>query len=451
ITGLPQSLATLLVLSVELITSDAWLVLAGGAGLFVTSRLLSDRASRQVGRARRELQNADAAVFGNLQETLSATEDLRLWGARGQAVREFAEVAHSCARARSKFAAALAVSGQIKSVFTAMAPLLIVVALKLSGRTYDAGEVAKLLLLVPLLMVRLAAIDAIRQGLIEREPLLRAAQRLLDLEPAPPRAGDAIRLVADAVTGHITFTHVSFTPPGAAAPVIDDVSLDIPAGSVVGICGPSGSGKSSLLRLLLRLDDPERGSIELDGEDLTRVEPDQLPSLFGVVRQTSRLLQRPIRDNLAVGLDPPPDDDQMRAALRAVQMSELADDEQGRSLATAYRANPPNFSGGECRRLLLARMLVGPSRVCLLDEPEAGLPGGTAEEILRTVTAQAQERTHLVVTHAPHLLGSDFNVVLDAGKVVAVGPHDELVDTCECYRDLLADSLTSDSLIESDD
>ncbi|MBW2455994.1 MAG: ABC transporter ATP-binding protein [Deltaproteobacteria bacterium] len=440
-TGLPQSIATLLVLGVELITGGAWHVLAGGAGLFVLSRLLADRASRRVGVARRELQNADAVVFGNLQETLAATEDLRLWGARGQAVREFAEVAHACARARSRFAVALAVSGQIKSVFTAMAPLLVVVTLPLSGRTYDAGDVAKLLLLVPLLMIRLEALDAIRQGLIERAPLLEAAKRLLDLEQAPPRAADARRLDADAVQGQITFTKVSFTPPGASAPVIDDVTLDIPAGSIVGVCGPSGSGKSSLLRLLLRLDDPDEGTIELDGQDLRRVEPDQLPALFGVVRQTARLLQRSVRDNLAVGLEPPPDDRRMKAALEAVHLGELAQDEPGRSLATAYRANPPNFSGGECRRLLLARMLLGSSRVCLLDEPEAGLPSGTAEDILRTVAEQAEGRTHVVVTHAPHVLGSTFNVVLDRGKIVAHGPHHELVETCECYRDLLADGL----------
>ena len=445
--SLPQSVATLAVLAVELVSSDAWIVLVGGVVLFVVSRLFADRASRRVGLARHELQTADAAVFGSLQETLAATEDLRLWGAREQAVREFAEVAQECAAARSRFATALAVAGQIKSVFTAMAPLLILVALKLapssgqSGAGHDAGEIAKLLLLVPLLMVRLEALDGVRQGLIERAPVLKATRRLLDLEEAPSRPSEPLDLDLASVAGRIRFRQVSYTPPGADRKVIDGVSLEIPAGAIVGICGPSGSGKSSLLRLLLRLDDPDEGEIFVDDVEIRQLDPQLLPRLFGVVRQTSQLLERPVRDNLALGLDPAPADERMRAALTAVKMHELAGQQGERDLGTAYRKNPPNFSGGEHRRLLMARMLVQDAPVCVLDEPEAGLPSGTAEDILETVVAGAGGRTHLVVTHAPHLLVSDFNVVLDAGRVVGQGKHAELVKSSAIYRELLADAL----------
>jgi len=444
-TGLPQSLATLAVLTVELWSADAEIVLAGGVGLFVLSRLAADGASRRVGVARRELQNADAAVFGNLQQTLAASEDLRLWGARRQAVHEFAAVAHECAAARARFATALAISGQIKSVFTALAPLLIVLALKLSGGRYDAGAVAELLLMVPLLMVRLQAIDGIRQGLIEREPVLKAASRLLALSPAPPRADDPVDVDPAAVEGHIVFEDVSFTPPGADHAVIDGVCLDIPPGAVVGICGPSGSGKSSLLRLLLRLDDPDSGHILLDGVDIGRIEPTLLPKIFGVVRQTARLLERSVRHNLSLGLEPAPDDDVLCEALEAVALAELGQPGGERSLASDYRSNPPNFSGGEHRRLLMARMRVQDAPVGVLDEPEAGLPSATAEDILRTVVEQSHGRTHLVVTHAPHLLESDFNVVMDRGKIVATGNHEALAADCDVYRDLLADALKDES------
>jgi len=445
LTGLPQSIATLLVLGYELVSAGAWIVLVGGAGLFIFSRVLGDRASRRVGLSRRELQNADAVVFGTLQETLAATEDLQLWGARKEAVEEFATVAHACAAARARFASVLAVSGQIKSVFAAMSPLLIVVAMQLGGRDFEAGEVATLLLLVPLLMARLQAIDGIRQGLIEREPVIAAALRLMTLEQAPPRAEQAQTICLDDVVGQISFEKVSFTPPGALAPVIDQISLEIPAGGIVAICGPSGSGKSTLLRLLLRLDDPDEGTILLDGKDVRLIEPAQLPALFGVVRQRSQLLERPVRTNLGIGLEPKPADEAMRAALGQVELEELADSgAESRSLDTAVRKNPPNFSGGEARRLLLARMLLGDARVCVLDEPEAGLPGGTAEQILSTIVAQAAGRTHLVVTHAPQLLASDFTVVLEAGKLVAQGTHEELLAECEPYRELLAEAQKRD-------
>jgi ABC-type transport system involved in cytochrome bd biosynthesis fused ATPase/permease subunit len=388
------------------------------------------------------MQTADAAVFGDLQEKLGATEDLRLWGAREEAVGEFARVARECAAARARFAAALAVAGQVKSVFMAMSPLLIVVALQLAGREFPTGEVAKLLLLVPLLMGRLEALDGLRSGLLEREPLLEATDRLLRLPRAPSRAPKPVQLAPQAVKGALALRNVSFTPPGSAQKVIDDVTLDVPAGAVLGVCGPSGSGKSSLLRLILRLDDPDEGTIELDGTDLRRIEPELLPQLFGVVRQTSQPLQRSVRDNLGLGLEPKPDDDAMKSALSRVALDELASRRAGgRTLSTEYRAHPPNFSGGEVRRLLLARMLLSPCRVYVLDEPEAGLPSATARQILETVRAQAAGRTLIVVTHAPHLLGSDFNVVLDRGRLVAAGAHEQLVAQSDVYRALLAESL----------
>jgi len=438
-TGLPQSVATLAVLAVELSSSGAWLVLVGGIGLFVLSRLVSDRASRRVGRARRDLQNADAAVFGFLQETLSAAEDLRLWGARGQVVREFAEVAHDCAAERARFAAALAISGQIKSMFTALSPLLLVVALELSQRPYGPGDVAKLLLLVPLLMVRLEALDGIRQGLIERAAILEAAGELVALAPAPPPSPSPVRPPLEELAGEIRFEGVRYTPPGARAPVLDGVDLAIPAGAVVAICGPSGSGKSTLLRLLLRLDDPDEGRITLDGIDLRDIEPELLPRIFGVVRQTSGLLERTVRDNLALGLAPAPDVEAMFAALSAVQLEALAEPGGERGLHTPYRRHPPNFSGGEHRRLLVARMILQDAPVGVLDEPEAGLPAATAAELLAAVRDRAGGRTQVVVTHAPHLLDSDLNVVLDGGRVAATGSHDELRATCRPYQALLAE------------
>ena len=93
----------------------------------------------------------------------------------------------------------------------------------------------------------------------------------------------------------------------------------------------------------------------------------------------------------------------------------------------------------------MARMLVQDAPVGVLDEPEAGLPSATAEDILRTVVEQSHGRTHLVVTHAPHLLESDFNVVMDRGKIVATGNHEALAADCDVYRDLLADALKDES------
>ncbi|WP_434041419.1 MULTISPECIES: ATP-binding cassette domain-containing protein [Sorangium] len=500
--GLPQAVATLAVLAAALVSSGMALVLAGGAALFAASRLAADRASGRVARATREMQHADTAVFGAVGEALAGAEDLRLLGAHDQAVRELTGAAYRVADARRRFGQALAVSGQIKGVFAALSPLVIVAAIAVSRGDVGAGEVGELLLVVPLLMARLEALDALRAGFIERAPLLRATLALLRLPEHPPRAEGGHAAGGHAAGGHaagagegaagagegaagagegaagalssggaaagldgeprrplaIVFERVTFTPPGAAGPVLDDVSLSIPAGAVVGICGRSGSGKSMLLRLLLRLDEPSSGAITVGGVDLRRIPPEALPRLFGVVGQSGRLFERSIGDNLALGLDPRPSEDRMREALRLVELDELAGapgapgapPEAGppgvvraaaRGLGTEVRASPPSLSGGEARRLLLARVLLREPRVFVLDEPEAGLPGATAEALLRAACEVAGGRTAVVVTHAPHLLRSTFNVLLDGGRVAAVGTHESLRERSPLYRSLLADAL----------
>jgi ABC-type multidrug transport system fused ATPase/permease subunit len=442
-TGLPQTTVTLLVLGFELVTGGMGLVLAGGAALFLVSRLAADRASKRVAGEMQAMQRADTAVFATLGELLAATEDLRLLGARGQATREFAEAAYRSADARRRFTGALAVSGQIKSVFSALSPLLVLAAITFSRAEAPAGDVAKLLLVVPLLMARFEALDALRTGLIERGPVLRASSALLELPEFPPPPADPVP--AGRIEGaEIRIEGVTYKPEGASRPILDGLSLVIPEGAVVGICGRSGCGKSTLVRLLLRLDDPSSGSISIGGVDLRRVAPADLPKVFSVLGQASRVLERTIGENLSVGMDPAPSEEAMREALRRVELDELASSSgsgEGRGLATAFRAVPPSLSGGEQRRLLLSRMLLREARVFVLDEPEAGLPSATAEQVLRSVAELAAGRTCVVVTHAPHLLRSTFNVVMDRGAVAATGTHEELLATSEIYQSLLAEGL----------
>ncbi|MBK9264938.1 MAG: ABC transporter ATP-binding protein [Polyangiaceae bacterium] len=438
LTGLPQALVTLTVLAVDLASGGAGFVLIGTTVLFVLSRVLSDKASRRVGERMQAMQRADTSVFGSLGEMLNATEELRLLGARSTALGEFSASAHGAADARRNFAAALAMSGQIKSVLTAMSPLVILVALKISGRSHDASDVAKLLLVVPLLLGRFEAIDGLRSGLLERGPLLASLREFLSMPPHPPEPKDPVPL-ASVESSAVVLENLRYQPEGTDRAVLDGVSLEIPPGAVVAVCGASGSGKSTLLRMLLRLDEPTGGSIRVGGVDIGRIAPRDLPKLFAVLGQASVLLERTVEQNLALGLDDAPTAESMKTMLAKVRLDELVEGRDGRGLSTEVRKVPPNFSGGEQRRLMLARMLLRDARVLVLDEPEAGLPGATAEELLKNVIELSAGRTTIVVTHAPHLVRSTWNVVLDKGKIAAMGTHDELVQSSEIYRSLLAE------------
>lgn len=441
-TGLPQALVTLLVLAFELIAGNTWFVLAGGTFLFVLSRLVADRASRAVARETQAMQRADVGVFAELGEKLGSTEDLRLLGAREQAIAELSEAARGAADARSRFARALAVSGQIKSVFSAMSPLIVVVAIQVSAASFEASDIAKLLLYMPLLMGRLEGLDAIRVGLIERRPVIAATDRLLALPPSPSAPPKPLSL-RDVKGRDIRFDDVTFTPKGGNKPVLNGLTLQIPEGAMVGICGPSGCGKSTLLRLLLRLDEPDRGVVRVGGVDVRDIDPAALPELFGVLGQSSRLFERSIAKNLEVGRKGGTTDDELRAALRSAKLDDFAQEDATRGLSTEVRLVPPSLSGGEQRRVLLARMLLRNPSIFVLDEPEAGLPSATAEALLQNVKVVAEGRTCIVVTHAPHLLGSTFNVVMEEGQIAAKGSHEELAASSPIYQSLLAEGLKS--------
>jgi ABC-type transport system involved in cytochrome bd biosynthesis fused ATPase/permease subunit len=195
------------------------------------------------------------------------------------------------------------------------------------------------------------------------------------------------------------------------------------------------------VRLLLRLDEPTSGSIAVDGVDLVRFDADALAQTFAVLGQASKVFERTIGENLVMGVDDAPTDARLREILRLVKLDQLAEEGEDKGLATRFKAMPPSLSGGEQRRVLLARMLARKAKVFVLDEPEAGMPSATAEELLKAVAELARGRTCVVVTHAPHLLASTFNVVIDGGKIEAQGTHAELVEKSAAYRALLAEGL----------
>ena len=445
LTNLPQIVFGLLVLFYDLVMSGAAVAAVGGVVLFVLSRVVSLGATKRVSEAFATMQSTDAALFGKLGETLDHGEELRLLGARAQAVSEFADVADACATSRTAHANALSAAGQVKSAFMALSPLLIVVALQLAhhsdGAPLTIGVVAKLVLLVPLLMARLDGLDSLRIGLHERRPMFDMAARVLSLPASPPRRKELLALDPAKVRGLVRFDDVTFSHDGASRAQLDGVSVTVPEGSIVGICGKSGCGKSTMLRLLLRDRDPDSGAITIDGIDVRDLDPDVLPQIFSVTGQRTTLLNRSLRDNLTLGLEKKPSDERIEEALTIAALDGAFGNGSARSLDYVFRSADANLSGGEIRRLALARMILRDAPVFLLDEPEAALPSADAEALLDRIKAAARGRTCLVVTHAPHLLASSFNVFMQDGKIVAKGTHEELSASCEGYRALLAEAV----------
>ncbi|MDR1513491.1 MAG: ABC transporter ATP-binding protein/permease, partial [Propionibacteriaceae bacterium] len=281
-----------------------------------------------------------------------------------------------------------------------------------------------------------------------RSPEVAPRTGRLATEPArhgtTPPAG--FRPTATLRAPSVTFTHVTFTHPDAAGrpsrltPALDDVSFEARAGRVTAIVGPSGSGKSTLAALLVRVWDPDQGTIRLGDTDIRDFDVDQLRAEVGTTSQRPYLFNDTVEGNLRLAKpDATPDD--IAAANRAAALdSVLAEEPDG--LATPVGELGGRLSGGQAQRLALARTLLADPGVLVLDEATSQVDPVTEQQILSGVKAAAQGKTVLYIAHRLRTVETaDWIVVLDEGRVVQQGDHQTLSTTPGPFATLLAREL----------
>ncbi|MBJ6648093.1 ABC transporter ATP-binding protein/permease [Streptomyces sp. BSE7-9] len=264
-----------------------------------------------------------------------------------------------------------------------------------------------------------------------------AADGLAALRTAEPAVPDTATAPAHWDTPpELRFHNVRFTYDGAPAPALDGVSFTARAGRTTAIVGPSGAGKSTLLALLLRHHDPQEGRITLDGRPTTECALDSLRQGIAVVSQETYLFHATIADNLRLARPDATDDEITRAARAAGIHDEIAALPDG--YATLLGERGATLSGGQRQRLALARALLSDAPVLVLDEATSSVDERREADIVRELLNAVGGRTVLVVAHRLAAVRSaDRIVVLDAGRVDAVGDHTGLVDAGGVYTRLV--------------
>jgi len=321
---------------------------------------------------------------------------------------------------------------QLSSAFSPLIRVVILVGftatLVLGGRAAFAGtlEVGAYSVMVFLTQRLLWPLTRLGQTVDLYQRAMASTNRALDLLDTPIRVRSGDRpLAREDVAGEIRFEGVTFAY-GGRDPVLHGIDLVIPARQEVAIVGATGSGKTSLVKLLLRFHEPQSGRITLDGIDLREIRLRDLRRAVGLVSQDVFLFDGSVRENVAYGTFEAPDE-AIVAAARAAEADEFVR-ELPQGYATVVGERGQKLSGGQRQRLSIARAVLKDPPVLVLDEATSAVDNETEAAIQRSLARVAQGRTTIVIAHRLSTIRhADRIHVMDRGRIVEAGTHEELV------------------------
>ena len=237
--------------------------------------------------------------------------------------------------------------------------------------------------------------------------------------------------------GHVivAFDHVSLTYKGAGAESLEDINFAVKKGQTIGIIGGTGSGKSSLVNLIPRFYDATEGTVYVNGEDVKKLDLEQLRSTIGVVPQKAVLFKGTIAENLLFG-NGHATEEEMWEALENAQAKEFVEKKEGQ-LQSSVAQGGKNLSGGQRQRLTIARALIRKPEILILDDSASALDFATDAKLRQAIRKMADTMTVFIVSQRTSSIRyADQILVLDEGRLVGVGTHDFLLETCQVYQEI---------------
>jgi len=428
----------LLITAVALVVTDPVLALVGlvvfpliFAINLVYSRVMSPRVSRA--------QQLRAEVSGIAHESFDGALVVKTLG------REAAETARFRQHAEELRDSLIAV-GQVRGTFDPMMEalpalgtlaVLLIGTARLQSGAIDAGQLVSVAYLFTVLALPIRAIGWVLGDLPRAVAGWDRVSAVLTATGQQKHGQD--RLGTSSAPAHLRAADVTFTHADADEPVVQRISLDIPPGRTVALVGPTGSGKSTLVSLFIRLVDPDSGQVLVDGTDIGRLREGELSTAAAVVAQATFLFDDTVRQNVSLGdeIDPAYDDDEIWRALTLAQADRfvraLPD-----GLDTRIGERGTTLSGGQQQRLALARALVRRPRLLILDDATSSVDPAVEAAILGGLRAADLAASVLVVAYRrATIMLADEVVYVEHGRIVARGTHDELLASTEGYAALI--------------
>ncbi len=303
------------------------------------------------------------------------------------------------------------------------------------SRHLSVGQLTEFVLYVTLLVNPLRMLG---QLVAQAQRAIASADRvgeILSTEPEITSSPKAPKLPPGG--GALRFDDVRFAYQPGAEPVLDGFSLAVEPGESVALVGPTGSGKTTVARLIPRFYDIQHGTITIDGADIRKVRLPDLRRNVGIVFEDTFLFTDSIRANIAFAEPDAPFDQVVRAARSAGADEFIRAMPEGYDTIIGERGF--SLSGGQRQRIALARAIVADPRVLILDDATSSVDPTKEHEIRGALLEVMRGRSTIVIAHRPATIAlADRVILLDGGRVVAQGTHEELLETSERYREVLA-------------
>ena len=265
-------------------------------------------------------------------------------------------------------------------------------------------------------------------SMINRYYQARSAYRSLDTVMQQPveRPRDKKFLHRPHLNGEFTFKDISFSYPRDDYKVLQNVSVNIKAGEKVAIVGRIGSGKSTLVKMMINFFEPTEGTLMVDGTDIRQIDPADLRRNISYMGQDTSLMSGTVRENITMGSVDATDEEVLKVSELTGVHEFIRRHPMGYDAPVGERGE--GLSGGQRQSIALARTLIMDTPIIILDEPTNSMDSGTEDMVLRNIESKVKDKTFIIVTHKPALLKLvDRLIVMDNGKVAMDGPKEQVL------------------------
>lgn len=392
-------------------------------GMLAVSMLVQMRLGRVLEHAFDKVQQEMARLSAFAQEHLSAARMLAAYVQERPVVAAFKQLNEGYARRNLAFVLRSSAISPLPSLVVRLAAMLVLAiggALIIEGRL-TIGQYVQFIVYLGLLS---GAAQQLSQAFERLQQGSAAAGRIGTVLLRKPDITDAPDALCVPLQGAIRFEGVGVRMEGRW--VLRDITLDVPAGTTLGIVGPTGAGKSTLLSLVGRIRDPDTGRVCIDGHDIRHLKLAALRRAIAYVPQDTLLFSMTLRDNITLGLHAVPDERVQAAARMARLSNDLAQLPQG--LDTPIGERGATLSGGQKQRTAIARALVRDPQILLLDDALSSVDAQTSAEIIAELSLARANRTCLLVSQRlASVRDAEQIIVLDGGRIVERGTHQSLL------------------------